>query len=154
MRNFCSLGLMLMSMLLPLGGCASVWQSVEEPGIAVEKVQLTQRTQEGVRVEVTVRLSNPNEIALPLVYASYGVELDGLGRFELGDQTNRTLPAKGSQVVVLPAAFALPEGSSDTQGYSVWGSVEYVPPGQLRRVLTESGVPLPSASFSEQGRFE
>ena len=141
-----------MALLTP--GCATAWKSVDQPGITLEHVRITEQTQEGLRVEVTVRLSNPNDIALPLVYASYGVELDGVGRFELGDQTNRTLPAKGSQVVVLPAAFAWPQEASAAQGYTVWGAVQYEPPGQLRKVLTESGIPLPSARFSQRGHIE
>ena len=135
-------------------GCATAWQSVDRPEIQVEKVELTQRTDEGLRMEVTVRLSNPNQIALPLVYASYGVELDGLGRFELGDTTNRTLPARGSQIVVLPAAFAITQPLPAATPYRVWGHVQYEPPGQFRRVLTESGIPLPGASFALDGRLE
>ncbi len=146
--------LMLSLMSFIALGCSTAWQSVDRPEVQVEQVQVTDRTDEGVRVEVTVRLSNPNEIALPLVYASYGVELDGLGRFELGDATNRSLPAKGSQIVVLPAAFAVSEPLPDAQPYRVWGHVQYEPPGQLRKVLTETGIPLPGSSFASEGRME
>ena len=141
----------LVGLCFVLPGCSNVGV-IHQPDIKLESVKVTQTSPEGSRVECTVILENPNEVPLPLVYASYQIMVDGLS-FELADKTNRTLPAKGSQTVVLPAAFA---STSDlhAKAFTFNTTVRYQPPGQFRKLLTESGIPLPSTSLSSQGQLQ
>jgi len=63
-----------------------------------------------------------------------------------------TIPANGVQTVTLPAALAT--DTVEAGDYQVRGTLVYEPPGEIRKLLTEYGVPLPSASFKAQGALE
>ena len=65
-----------------------------------------------------------------------------------------TLPAGGRQTVPLVASFAADGQDLKGRACTVTGTISYRPPGQLRKVLTESYVPLPSVTFREQGVLE
>jgi uncharacterized lipoprotein len=133
-----------------LAGCSSL----QTPTGVVTAVRPTAATAEGARVEVTVELINPNDIPLPLLRTDYTVTLEGVGTFTFHDPTDRTLPAGGTQAVVLPAAFAKDGGQVGGVPYRVTGNITYEPPGEVRKVLTESGIPLPTVSFAASGRLE
>jgi LEA14-like dessication related protein len=130
-------------------------ESVPTPVAKVLSVRLVERGAEGVRIEITVKLTNPGELALPLVGANYTVKVADQKRVAFTSQPNRTLPAGGSQTVVLPAALAV-SGRAVRGGaaVSVKGSIVYEPPGEIRLLLTESKVPLPMSSFQHRGRLE
>ncbi len=139
-----------------LGGC-TVFSRLREPGIEpptlkVGKVHVVDHTPEGVRVQLTVVLGNPNPVAIPLVTNSYRVTVAGK-TFAFVDAVKRTLPARGHQRVTLSAALAT--GSTDMSGVAcrVTGVVEYRPPGQLRRILTDSGMSLPNVVYSTSGKL-
>ena len=104
-----------------------------------------------MRVLVTVFAENPNDVALPIVRAKYEVELAGAEAFAFTDLPKATLPANGTQTINLPAAFATDGGSGN---YQVKGQLTYEPPGEVRKLLTEYGVPLPSASFKDNGTLQ
>jgi len=131
-------------------GC-SQFQAMQPPQLQVQAMKIAQQTEEGARIEITLLLQNPNDKALPLTYTDYRVEVPGVGVFAFGDETNRTLPAGGTQTVVLPAALATRGRELHGIPCVVSGSVSYDPPGQLRKILTESGVPLPSVNFTSTG---
>lgn len=139
-----------------LGGC-TVFSRLREPGIEpptlkVGKVHVVDHTPEGVRVQLTVVLGNPNPVAIPLVTNSYRVTVAGK-TFAFVDAVKRTLPARGHQRLTLSAALAT--GSTDMSGAvcRVTGAVEYRPPGQLRRILTDSGMSLPNVVYSTSGKL-
>ncbi len=149
MKQF--LPLLLTLAALTLTGCA--FSGIKAPQARVEAVRLVEQTEQGARVEVTLALTNPNDKALPLNRTEYSVKLSEGGSYRFSDESNRTLPAKGTQTILLPAAFAT-DGNINGAAYEVRGDVSYTPPGQLRRSLTESGLPLPTVNFSQKGKLE
>lgn len=133
-----------------LTGCSANLHQVKA---RVDSVAVSEQTDEGVRVLVTITAENPNDVALPIVRAKYEVELPGSGveKFEFTDLPKATVPANGTQTITLPAAFALNGGDASSRAYKVDGHLTYEPPGEVRKLLTEYGVPLPSAGFESEG---
>jgi hypothetical protein len=125
--------------------------SLNDPTIQVQGLSIVDRSAQGASVEATVQLHNSNDVPLPLVRRSYTITIEGFEPFSISDEVHRTLPARGYQLVKLPAAFALDGGDLAGRAWRLEGSITYRPPGQIREVLTESYVPLPSVSFSDDG---
>lgn len=146
------------------GGCAA-GGGLAEPAARVADVVLASQTHEGARLETVVELENPNRTPVPLVEAEYTVSLQGVGNYTAREWLHRTIPAAGQgegeegspgrQVVRLPVAIAN-TGWGDLAGaeYRVEGSVSYRPVGEVRQLLTEMRVPLPSVRFEGSGRVE
>jgi LEA14-like dessication related protein len=137
-----------------LGGCSA---NLRQVSTRVDSVRVDELTDQGVRVLVTLVAENPNNIPLPIVKAKYKVTLAGIsgggGEFTFTDLPKATLPAHGTQTITLPAAFALNGGNAVGVSYKVAGQLTYEPPGEIRKLLTEYNVPLPSASFKDEGRL-
>jgi LEA14-like dessication related protein len=149
--------LLLLSAALLWGGCSirpPRYHHVTTPQAEVQSVAVTQVTQEGARVEVTVELHNPNDMALPLRVSRYTLRIESIGEMRLTDLPPVTIPARGSRRVVLPTAIATDGHPLQGHAYSFEGTVTYEPPGEIRKVMTESGVPLPSAAFRGQGTLQ
>jgi len=138
----CSLALMT--------GCSSNLKPVKA---RVDSVTVDERTEQGVRVLVTVFAENPNDVPLPIVKARYQVEMAGAESFAFTELPKATLPANGTQTITLPAAFATEGGNAAGQLYKVKGQLTYEPPGEIRKLLTEYGVPLPSTAFKDGGEL-
>jgi hypothetical protein len=145
--------------LLPLlGGCALTdvdQMFVAQPRAQVKMVRLIEQTNEGARVEVVVALKNTNDVPLPLVASDCSMSVAGRSPYRSATDPNAVLPAGSTQEIVIPLAFATPEPESAVTdaAYSVSGSVTYEPPGQTRKLLTDSGIPLPQVLFSGTGRI-
>ena len=147
--------LMMLTATLCLSGC-KVFLALEKPIARVQSVTLDEQTEHGSRVLVTVELANPNDVALPLVDAQYTLLLaPGSRVVSFRDAPNRTLPSKGRQVITLPAALPV-SGGGNLRGasYRVAGSINYEPPGEIRELLTEAGIPLPSSEFFGSGTLD
>lgn len=129
-------------------GCAGV----SKPSARVNQAVVAEQTAEGARLELVLVLDNPNDVPLPIRETRYRVEIDGVADgFEFTDKTAATMPAGDTQTLTLPSAFA---GDLSDRAYQVSGAVVYETPGEFRRLLTDSGVPLPSVSFSARGNLE
>jgi hypothetical protein len=147
--------------VLLAGGCAYTG-GVEPPQAKVTSVSILDETPQGARLQVMVELSNNNTTALPLVQCDYAVSLQGLGTFRLSDRPNRTLPGRrtdihagpATQVLPLTAAFATQGQSVKGLQYNVTGQVTFEPPGEIRKLLTDSSIPLPASPFSASGKVE
>ena len=127
---------------------------LKRPSAKVTHVTIVEQTDQGAQVEVTVELRNPNSVPLPLVASQYTVTVDQIAPFSLHDEVHMTLPAGGRQTVTIHAAFAAGGDNLRGRACTVTGTITYRPPGQLRKVLTESYVPLPSVTFRGQGVLE
>ncbi|MCC7204363.1 MAG: hypothetical protein IT441_04740 [Phycisphaeraceae bacterium] len=157
-------GVGLLAAVVVLAGCSSfkpwdVFDRPRDPKVHVADVRVTERTEQGVRVELVLEMTNPNDEALPLVDVKYAVDLPGAGvkGFSTKDRPNMTLPAKGSQRLVLAAAFETnPQTAAIGAGnrYHVSGSITYRPPQTFVENLAEEALPLPSAGFSGKGILE
>jgi len=126
---------------------------VVEPEARVVGATLVEQTAEGAAFEVLVELTNPNEFALPVTIASYRVEVDGR-RYSFTGKAGASMPPTGTQTLTLRAA--VPTDGEDLSGaaYEVSGHVVYEKPGELRRVLVESGVPEPRLAFAGSGAVQ
>jgi len=137
------------ALMVSASGCAGV----RTPGAELSSGAVAARTAEGARVEMTVRVNNPNEVPLPVRGVDYQVVVDGVGTFEMDDTPPIALPPRGSETLTLPASFA--DGSQDWAGrrYRLTGSLRYQPPGEVRELLTQYRVPLPTVPIEAEGRF-
>lgn len=134
---------------LMLAGCAGV----ERPEVELVGAGVSEQTVEGARVELAVRLENPNEVVLPLPRVRYSVAVEGAGRFDVSDDPAVALSPGGGQTVILPAAF---EGrAADWAGrrFELRGMFSYRPPGQIRALLSQYGIPLPVVPFAVRGEL-
>jgi len=137
------LPLLLVAALLP--AC----ESTQPPKAMVTSTAVTDSTDEGSRIEFIVELDNPQDENFPLVEAYYTVSVEDAGSFTFTELPVEALPAKGIQQLKLAAA--LPEADLEGRTYRISGHVSYKPDGEIRAILTESGVPLPTATFSASG---
>lgn len=144
----------MLVIVLVLAGCTLKvprYIPVQTPLAEVKSVAVTDVSEEGARVEVTVELHNPNDHALPLRISQYTLRIDGMGEMSLRDQPPVTVPARGSRRMVLPASLVTEGQPLQGHAYVFTGKVTYEPPGEIRKVMTDSGVPLPSAAFRGEG---
>ena len=135
-----------LALSLALVGCDDL-KSVEKPSTRVLSARLVDETDEGARILVEVELTHKNKVALPLVNADYSGEIQGIGDYDGQDLPNRTLPINSRQVVTLPMVYRTDEPVTGL-AIDVSGNIEYQPPGEIRKLLTESGIPLPKTGFS------
>lgn len=138
--------------LMALGGCSN-FRMYDSPTASVLGVKLVKQTDQAARVEVTVALENPNDVPLPLIKSSYTVEVAGQS-YSATDVPARTLPARGRQEVTIPAVVAVSGGAARGSSYRVDGSVTYEPPGEIRKLMTDSYIPLPSVGFAQSGQLD
>lgn len=138
------------SALFALGGC----ETLETPLVEVVNVRVAEQTADAARIEAMIELTNPNDTPLPLTKCNYTISVAGAQGVSLEDIPHRTLPALGKQTVKLPAAIRTNGANVSGAAYNVSGSVTYEPPGEMRKVFTESGIPLPWVDFAKTGRVE
>ncbi len=149
------ISMMLMTGLL-LAGCS--WlkppkppKPVIDPEAAVTQVRLIRSGDQASRFDITVTLTNPNDFALELEGAHYSFEI-GPSRYETETVPHTTLPKSGKISIALPAVLTGEGGAPPTGGqYHASGSITLNPPGQIRRVLYELGLPKPKVRFDGQG---
>ncbi|MFW5682489.1 MAG: hypothetical protein ACOC1G_05730 [Phycisphaeraceae bacterium] len=113
---------------------------------------LVEETPDGSRIEFVVELENPREEHYPLVEARYSLEVIGAGTFWFTEYPIQALPGNGTQRLLL--AGALPATDLAGRQWRVNGAVSYKPGGELRQVLTDSGIPLPVVNFDGRGKLE
>lgn len=139
-----------------LTGCSGL-QGVASPTVEVVDAQVVEQTAQGARVVVLLRVSNPNTEELPMPRVTCDLDIVGGGRFTFTDVPYATVPGAGNdddaqpgtQVISVPAGLL---GSAVAgKRYTVRGTVVFEPEGQLRRVFTDTGLPLPRSSFSGEG---
>ncbi len=141
--------------ILSLTGCVSMKPSLpklpkvlQKPETEVARVDLVERSNEASRYFVTVILKNPNDYPLPLTHASYSLKVAG-GMYAGDTVPNATLPANGTVSVQFSAA--VPGGGEGA--YDTSGSIQIVPPGKIRELMYELGVPIPRVGFSGTGNI-
>lgn len=136
---------------LPLAGCAGY----ADPQIEISEAKALERTPDGVTIVFTLNAKNTNDVALPLRDVEYELEVDGRRVFQGTRSPEATLRRLGSQSFRLPAVIATSAGSGDAGmgavRYRLSGTMRYVTPGQIAEALFDTGVRVPSVSFSGQG---
>ncbi len=152
---------LLLSILagLPLTGCTT---SIVSPTASVTSIALVEQSADAAKVMVTVELKSDNAVPLPLVECDYRVSLEGFGTFSFKDLPNKSIPARrtdinagpATQMVTLLAVFATQGREVKGADCQVSGTVMYEPPGEIRKIMTDSAVPRPTVGFSGEARLE
>lgn len=152
--------LLILTMALAGLSCAKkkhpdpkLWEVIK-PQTRVLALTITEQTDTGFRAEARVELVNENRVELPLLRVHYQIDIQGIGSVSLMDEAGRTLPARGSQQIILPASFAWQGPVPTDTPWLVKGRVSYYPPGELRQIMTETKIPLPESSFEGQGSLK
>lgn len=128
-------------------GCTGV--GIQHPEVTVTNLRLDDATAGGGRVLFDLLVLNPNDEELPMPTVSYRVDVIGGGRFELSDRPYAALPKNGQTVVTLAAAV---NGASlPGKRVKIDGEVIFQPKGELRQLLYDNYLPLPSVPFSSEG---
>jgi len=122
---------------------------VNSPTARVVGAKLISTTEHGSRIDVMVELENPNTIPLPLIETRYAFTTAWDVALHGKDNPNRTLPAGRKQTVTIP--IAVPRAVEVGTAFTIDGSIYYEPPGEVRKLLTESNIPLPRVSFRGEG---
>jgi hypothetical protein len=144
MRSFTLLPTLIMvAAAALLTGCTII----AEPDTRVLSARLDEETDEGARILVEVELSHKNKVALPLVNVRYEGDIKDIGEYSGTDLPNRTLPIASTQTITLPLVYKTDEPVSG-RTISISGAVTYEPPGEIRKLMTESGIRLPTTGFS------
>lgn len=146
--------LLLCCILALTGGCRGNKTKgesgeVKSPTARLVGAKLMSTTEHGSRIDVMVELENPNALPLPLIETRYSFTAAGDAASRGRDNPNRTLPANRKQMVTVPIAVSkvVEAGAA----FSIEGSIDYEPPGEVRKLLTESKIPLPRVSFRGEG---
>lgn len=140
------------TMLLTGCGVPQMFQ-IEAPTTRVNGASVTATSDEGTQVTVFVQVRNPNMAPLPLLRIHYTLNVDGRV-VTYADEVHRTLPSAGIQIVALPVAMPSDGAEFGGRQFDISGSITYKPPGQLRKLLSESRIPLPTIAFAGSGTIE
>lgn len=146
----------MVALVFGLVGCSGL-RGIERPTVEVVDAQVVEQSALGSRVLVRLRVTNPNDEELPMPRVTCDLDIVGGGRFTFTDIPYATLPARdnegtlapGEQVLIVPAGLL---GSAVAgKRFTVRGTVVFQPEGQIRKVMSDTGIPLPRASFTGEG---
>ena len=127
----------------------------ERPGFEVSSARLVDRTDEGLKLEFTLAGFNASDEPLPLRAVDYTLNVDGKTVFNGSRSAEHTLPAGGTQAIVLPAVVPLEAlGSGASPRYVLSGQIEYSKPGALADTLFDAKLIRPKIAFSDRGTLE
>lgn len=152
---------MSVAALAGLGFFGAGCESYAPPQLTVTGAQAGERTPDGVSMIFTIDARNDNDVPLPLRDVVYTVDVDGQRVFEGTRSPEATLRRAGTQQIRLPAVVNLtstPGVAADAMRgasrFRLSGTMRYITPGQLAEVLFDTGVRVPSVSFSGEGEVD
>jgi len=151
--RLCWISLLTLTAAALLGGCSLY----SDPAISVTGVSLTERTEEAIALDVSLEMSNGNNVPLELLDFDYAFSVDGNRVFHGRRSAEATLGASGHHTVVIPVVVRYDQVDwkqfpPDRFDYSLSGHVQYVTPGELAELLLDLGVRRPRAGFRNSGR--
>lgn len=144
----CALGVLCFSPCLT--GCASFGP----PDVDVTHVRITERTEDGELLLITLHARNPNDQLLPLRDITYRLEADGRRVFTGRRSAEATVGRNAVQTISLPAAIPIDQAVSPGSPFSVSGQITYLSPGPLAEVLFDVGLLRPTVGFRGSGIVE
>ncbi|MCL4221472.1 MAG: LEA type 2 family protein [Phycisphaerales bacterium] len=130
----------LLALVLP--GCSS---GSVAPRFQVVSARAAQRTDEGVRLEITVVGENPNDHEIALGEARYTITADGSSIYSGTASPEVTLPRYGRVEMIFPAAVPLSVFPSNAGAIGLSGWIEYLPPGPFAELLYDAGLRRPTS---------
>ncbi len=127
------------------------------PALEVAGARLGEQSPQGVVMNFTLDADNINADALPLLSVRYTVWLNGRAVFTGYRSPEATVRRFGSQQITLPAVVSLADGQPRPTGraeYRVEGTMEYVTPGGISRILYDAEIERPTVQFSMHGEID
>lgn len=128
------------------GGCA-----YQSPHLKVTDIKVTDRSDAGIVLKVAVEAENRNEVELPLREIRYKIGFAGGPTFSGVRSAEASLRRLGTQTLTFPAVIPLAAGDPVPSGLlniEVSGDLAYIAPGELSKVLYDTGIHRPSKSFA------
>jgi len=122
---------------------------ITAPTSVVQRVALVDASDQAARYDITVEIFNPNTFEMSLTHVTYALTVDGQ-TYRTETLPNTTLSAGRVVLVTLPAVI---EGGAAGGGgsFTTSGTFQMRPPGEIRTLMYEMGIPLPTTSFSGRG---
>jgi len=158
MRNrIAGIGRRMAGVLAVLSVTLASCTSYTAPTLDVSSVRVRERTAQGVVLDFTFDADNSNAEALPLQSVRYTLYLDGNQVFSGYRSPEATLRRFGTQTITLPAVIPVGAGGPPRTGtveYRLEGTLEYVTPGEIARILYDADIQRPTVSFREEGTIE
>ncbi len=140
---------------LVLSGCSGY----RAPAISVTEVALTEATEDAVALAFALDIRNPNDEALQLHEFRYTLAVDGKQVYAGRRAPDATLSAAATQRMTLPAVIPYhrlgwtAESRPLQARYALSGRLVYIVPSTFAKILFDSGVRRPKASFSTRGQL-
>jgi LEA14-like dessication related protein len=140
---------------LLLSGCSGY----RVPAITVTEVAFTEVTDDAVSVAFVLDIRNPNDEALQLHEFRYTLAVDGKQVYAGRRAPDATLSAAATQQTTLPAVIPnhrlgwTAEARPTQARYALSGKLVYLVPSTFAKILFDSGVRRPRASFSKRGQL-
>lgn len=136
---------LLLLLITALAGCSAA------PRLKVTDIQVTDRTEAGIVLKVSVEAENRNEVEVPLREIRYSVKVAGGQTFTGIRSAEASLRRLGTQSISFPAVIPLTAGTPAPSGLvnvEVSGTVAYLAPGNLSKALYDMGISRPRQSFA------
>ncbi len=146
-------------LLLSWTALGAACSGVRDPSMIVNNASIIERTDEALSVQFTMNLNNPNDQPLELLTFDYDLEIDGEHVYSGLRAAQATLAARGSREIHIPAviSYEAAEWRSDQlpqqTRYEISGTLRYMTPGEIARILYETGVRKPCAGFESEGEI-
>lgn len=147
-RTRCVIGVLCIAPCI--AGCASF----SPPDVGVTQVRITERTEDGELLLITLEARNPNDQLLPLRDITYRLEADGRRVFAGRRSAEATVGRAGVQTISLPAAIPIGQAVQQGSRFTVSGQITYLSPGPLAEVLFDVGLLRPTVGFRGTGVIE
>ena len=140
--------IVFLGMGLWLGGC----NKALAPSFTAVGVREVQNDGDRSVIEFLVKATNPNQEPIPLRQVHYTVELNGEQVFAGVRSPETTLHTYASHVFTLPAVLERSSfAGAGVVNYTLRGTVQYIPPGQLAEVLFDAKMKVPQATLKLSG---
>ena len=159
MKRLIALNMALAVASYGLIGCGpiklpSMPKALDTPGTAVAAVRLVESGPRAARYDIDVSIYNPNDVPLPMTFAEYELTVDG-ATYRSDALPRATAPALRRITISLPAVLVWDDDVSPPAGgtYEASGRIIMTPPGEVRRLLYEIGLPKPRMKFTGQGEI-
>lgn len=125
------------------------------PNVAVESVHCVavgQSSPTYVELGVDLLLENPTDNPIQLETFEYSLSVGSSGRWSGSWSALRTLPARKTVRMQLPAVVEDPfTVDAENTSWQISGSISYKAPGRLAQILFDTGFRRPSHDFSGRG---
>ena len=111
----------IVALLVVLGaGCSLFSRSIEKPSATVRDVSLSSAGFTGVSGELSLNISNPNPIGVPLAAIEWELSVGGARAMTGSVQLSKTIPARGvapvTTLLTIAARDAIAAGSALASG--------------------------------------